>query len=53
MGTETNPQPVITVHIVPGKATPGQSQAWIKFFLRLVAECQRELKAESEVKHEH
>ncbi|MFC1951811.1 hypothetical protein ACFLYI_02065 [Chloroflexota bacterium] len=53
MGTKAEPQPGITVRIVPGKALPAQSQAWLKFFTRLIAECQRELKAESEAKHEH
>ena len=53
MGTKTEPQPVITVHIVPGKVMPAQSQAWFKFFTRLIVECQRELKDESEVKREH
>ena len=45
MGTKTEPHPVITVRIVPGKVMPAQSQAWLKFF-------QRELKAESEAKRE-
>ena len=44
MGTKTEPQPVITVRIVPGKAMPAQSQAWLKFFKRLNSECRRELK---------
>ncbi len=52
MGTKTEPQPIITVHIVTGKVTPAQSQAFLKLFTRLIAECQRELKAESEVKRE-
>ena len=52
MRTKTEPQSVITVRIVPGKVMPAQSQAWLKFFSRLIAECQRELKAESEAKRE-
>ena len=53
MGTKTELQPVITVRIIPRKAKPAQSQAWFKFFTRLIAECQHELKAESEAKREH
>lgn len=52
MRTNTEPQPIITVRIVPEKAMPAQSQAWFKFFSCLIAECQRELKAESEAKRE-
>ena len=52
MGTKNDPQPVVTVRIVLGKAMPAQSQAWFRFFTRLIAECRHELKAESERKRE-
>ena len=40
----------VHVDIQPGPAIPAQKAAWRKLFTRLVSECQRELKAESEAK---
>lgn len=44
--------PKVSLKIVPGKPTPAMKTAWRKFFSRLIAECQRELRAESEAKRE-
>jgi hypothetical protein len=40
----------VSVDIRPAPASPAQKAAWHKLFTRLVAECQRELKAENEAK---
>ena len=42
----------VKLDIRPGTATPAQSQAWRKFFARLISECIKDLKTESEVKRE-
>ena len=36
MGTKTEPHPVITVRIVPGKVMPAQRQVWDRFWRKLI-----------------
>jgi len=43
-------QPIITVCIVPGKASEYQKRLVRAFWTRLIAECKGELQAESEAK---
>jgi len=47
---KTNTKPEVKVNIRPGKGTDYQRALLRKFFSCLIAECQRELKAESEAK---
>ena len=42
----------VRIDIRSGKATPRMKSQWHKFWMRLAAECQRELKAENEAKDE-
>ena len=46
------PQPIVTFRIERAKPTPAQRQAWFQLFTRLISECRRELKDESEAKRE-
>lgn len=46
-------QPIITVCIVPGKASEYQKKLFRVFLTRLIATVQNELKAENEAKGEH
>jgi hypothetical protein len=45
-------RPPVTVDIRPGPTTYAVKKQWHKFWLRLAAECQRQLKAETESKRE-
>ena len=44
------PQPVVTVTILPGKATERQKKLWRTLWTRLLATVQSELKTENEAK---
>ena len=50
--SDTKTEIRVTVNVVPGKASEYQKKLFRAFFTRLIAECQRELKAESEAKRE-
>jgi len=45
-------RPTVTLDIRPGPSTYAVKKQWDKFWLRLAAECQRQLKGENERKHE-
>ncbi len=49
--TEKNlKQSIVSVHIVPGKASGYQKKLFHVFFLRLIADCQCDLKGRSGAK---